>query len=255
MTTVRCGQYDLTTEAHGGQSTGCQQAVIFVSNDLKIAEVGYSSGQRFPWAPGRLRFVSLVGVNRVMAEETPAGQSLVFSLAEKVHETVERTDHLVSLVPGHLLGWRPELPPGAAEVSELGQLLGHLLDCLSGFCAAFYRAFPTQLADFEELRSITVNQSCAPFEARAKIKLFEEHIRRGFKCCTDEGLATKIPTMFVPEGATLLTVLLGNLEHLTNHKYQLFFYLKLAGVTVGSRDIYTWRGVSASSRQATVEPE
>ena len=191
----------------------------------------------------------------MMAEQIPAGQSLVLSLAEKVLETIERTDHLVSLVPGHLLGWRPELPPGATEVTDLGQLLGHLLDCLSGFCAAFYRAFPKQLADFVELRSIAVNQSCSPVEARTRIKVYEDHIRRGFKYCTDEGLATKISTIFVPEGTTLLTVLLGNLEHLINHKYQLFFYLKLAGVRVGSRDIYKWRGVSESSGQATVEPE
>jgi hypothetical protein len=27
-----------------------------------------------------------------------------------------------------------------------------------------------------------------------------------------------------------------------NHKYQLFFYLKLAGLPVSSRDIYKWRG-------------
>jgi hypothetical protein len=48
--------------------------------------------------------------------------------------------------------------------------------------------------------------------------------------------------VFVPEGEPLLTILLGNLEHLVNHKYQLFFHLKLAGVPVTSRDIYKWRG-------------
>ncbi len=39
-----------------------------------------------------------------------------------------------------------------------------------------------------------------------------------------------------------MTLLLGNLEHLLNHKYQLFFYLKLLGVPVNSSDLYRFRG-------------
>jgi hypothetical protein len=61
--------------------------------------------------------------------------------------------------------------------------------------------------------------------------------------------------VFVPEGQTLMAVLLGNLEHLINHKYQLFFHLKLAGVRVGSADLYKWRNPPGEGAQATVEPE
>jgi hypothetical protein len=180
---------------------------------------------------------------------------LVNSLAEKVMETIERTKHLVLLVPPNLLEWRPELPSRVPEPSDLRHLLGHLLGCLSGFCAAFYRAYPAELADFPELRAMAVGESCSPVEARQKIELYAAQIERGFACCTDRELSTRIPTMFVPEGQTLLTVLLGNLEHLINHKYQLFFYLKLAGVNVGSRDIYKWREIPELGPQATVEPE
>jgi hypothetical protein len=180
---------------------------------------------------------------------------LVNSLAEKVMETIERTEHLALLVPPNLLEWRPKLPSSLPEPSDLRHVLGHLLECLSGFCAAFYRAFPAELADFPELRAIAVGESCSPVEARRKIELYAAQIQRGFECCTDRELSTRIPTMFVPEGQTLLTVLLGNLEHLINHKYQLFFYLKLAGVNVGSRDIYKWRDIPELDSQATVEPE
>ena len=38
-----------------------------------------------------------------------------------------------------------------------------------------------------------------------------------------------------------MTLLLGNLEHLLNHKYQLFLYIRLQGVTVTSRDLYQFR--------------
>jgi hypothetical protein len=171
-----------------------------------------------------------------------AERSLTLSLKEKVLETLERTDHLVSLVPIDRLDWRLEVPSMVPPPGDLGHIQGHLLDCMAGFCAAFYAAFPVQLADFLEHRSRTVNQSCSPEEARANIKFYTGLFERGFDCCVDADLARKIQTVFVPEGETLLTILLGNLEHLMNHKYQLFFYLKLVGLPVNSRDIYKWRG-------------
>jgi hypothetical protein len=167
---------------------------------------------------------------------------LVLSVQDKILETIERTDHLVSLVPADKLKWRLEVPANRPPASDLGHLMGHLLDCMAGFCAAFHAAFPSDLADFLEFRSMPVNQSCSPEEAKASIKLYAGLIERGFGGCTDADLARKIPTVFVPEGETLLTILLGNLEHLLNHKYQLFFHLKLAGLALTSRDIYKWRG-------------
>jgi hypothetical protein len=45
----------------------------------------------------------------------------------------------------------------------------------------------------------------------------------------------------VPEGELLMTLLLGNLEHLISHKYQLLISLTLAGVAAGTRDVYRFR--------------
>jgi DinB superfamily len=169
-------------------------------------------------------------------------RSLVKSVADKVLENIERTEHLVSLVPANRLEWIPEFPANLPKGNDLGRLLGHLLDCLSGFCAAFYKAFPVELADFVEIRSIVVNEFCGPEDAREKIQVYAKHIERGFRQCTDVDLARRIPTVFVTDGEALLTILLGNLEHLINHKYQVFFYLKLLGTPVTSRDLYKWRG-------------
>ena len=173
-----------------------------------------------------------------------SGRDNLKSLENKVWETIERTDHLVGLVPVDHLTWRPELPHEQPAASDLGHLLGHLLDCLAGFCAALGAAYPSELADFATLRSLRVNHSCLPEDARKQMKIYADHIHRGFQQSTDADLARRIPTVFVPEGETLLSLLLGNLEHLINHKYQLFFYLKLAGVAVNSEDLYAWRGVS-----------
>ena len=173
-------------------------------------------------------------------------RALVDSLQAKVFEAIERTKHLVSLVPPNLLFWKPQVPNKPSVPTDVAHLLGHLLDCLAGFCAAFHAAFE-ELADLNDLRSIPVNQSCEVEDAIAKITVFAAAIQRGFRHCKDADLSRKIKTAFVPEGEILLTILLGNLEHLMNHKYQLFFYLKLAGIPVGTRDLYRWRGDSEAT--------
>jgi hypothetical protein len=173
-----------------------------------------------------------------------SNRAIMQSLEDKMLETVERTQHLVSLVPADLLTWRPERVSGRPSANNIGHLLGHLLDTLSGFCAALHAAFPAELAELTELRSMPVNQFCEPQETLDKMKVYEAAMRWGFQVCDDAALARRVNTVFVPEGETLMTLLLGNLEHLINHKYQLFFYLKLAGLPVSSRDLYKWRGAS-----------
>ncbi len=167
---------------------------------------------------------------------------LVESLKEKVLETIERTDHLVGLVPAGRLQWFPQVPGGQNETLDLGHLLGHLLSCMAGFCAAFHASFPEKISGLAELRILPVDHFCTPGEARERLASYSAGILQGFDYCSDEDLERKVPTVFVPKGETLLTILLGNLEHLVNHKYQLFFYLKLLGVKVGTHDLYKLRG-------------
>jgi DinB superfamily len=164
------------------------------------------------------------------------------SLREKILEAVERTEHLVNMAPLERIAWRPEMAGNQAAPIDLGHLLGHLLSCLAGFCAVLHAAFPNELREMEDLRGLAVDHSCAPEEARGRIEIYARHIAKGLALCTDEDLGRKIRTMFVPEGETLLTILLGNFEHLTNHKYQLFFYLRILGVNVGTPDLYRLRG-------------
>jgi uncharacterized damage-inducible protein DinB len=168
-------------------------------------------------------------------------RAITDSVKEKVFEAVDRTEHLIAQVPVERLKWAPEFTENGAPPRALGDMLGHLLDCLAGFCAVFAAGFPVELADFQQLRAFPVNQFYVPQEASKGVRMFAGYIERGFQCCTDADLARRIPTVFVPEGETLLTLLLGNLEHLTNHKYQLFLHLKLAGVTLGTSDIYHLR--------------
>ncbi len=165
-------------------------------------------------------------------------RQLVLIILSKIDEQVDRLQHLVTLLPGERLDWEPP----AKGAFPAGALLGHILECLAGFCAVLLAAKGDSLRHFLELRKLPVNHSCAPHEARLRIDAYRNAIHEGFALLHDQDLAARVPTVFVRDGEALLTLLLGNLEHLVNHKYQLFMYLKMMGIDVGARDLYQFRG-------------
>jgi hypothetical protein len=162
---------------------------------------------------------------------------LCSSVLAKIHEQIERTCHLLALLPPERLEWAPPMSNGwpAAKV------VGHLLECLAGLCAVLAAVHPGQLAHFNRLRELPVNHACLPSEAVDRIAVYKSHIDEGFQLLRDSDLGRLIPTVFVAGGEPVLTLLLGNLEHLINHKHQLFTYLRLMGVDVHSRDLYCFR--------------
>ena len=87
-----------------------------------------------------------------------------------------------------------------------------------------------------------MNHACSRVEALDGIALYRARIDEGFELLRDVDLGRVLPTVFTGRGETILTLLLGNLEHLINHKHQLFTYLKEMGVDVHSRDLYRFRG-------------
>jgi hypothetical protein len=164
-------------------------------------------------------------------------RQLCVSLLAKIHEQIDGAGHLARLVPPDRMDWAPAIP-GAWPV---GVLLGHLLDCMAGFCAVLTAFEPQRLAHFVNLRELPVNHRCAPDEADRRMAIYRAHIDEGFLLLRDSHLGQQVPTVFVEQGESLLTLMLGNLEHLVNHKHQLFTYLKLLGVSVASRDLYRFR--------------
>jgi hypothetical protein len=130
------------------------------------------------------------------------------------------------------------MPSGVGSVFRVDELLGHLLECAAGFCAVLHKACPKELVHFEKLRARRRNHRCEPGEATVELEVYLEHIEEGFEILMSDDLERIVPTIFVPEGQPILTILLGNLEHLIHHKYQLFFYLKMMDVPVGTKDLY-----------------
>ena len=176
-------------------------------------------------------------------------RSITSILAAETNQNIEKTAQLISLLKPAQLSHQPPVPPGCVPVISLGHLLGHLLDCMAGFCAAFYGAFPKSLTSLQNLRKSQVNHFCEPAEALARIRIYRKEIARGFCVCTDNDLKRKLPTLFRPHGEPFLAILLANLEHLLNHKYQLFFYLRLLGTPVGTKDLYYLRQTTHKIRK------
>jgi uncharacterized damage-inducible protein DinB len=171
------------------------------------------------------------------------GGPITDSIHCKLVEQIDLTQRLIERLPDDL-SWRPQIPQRTMDV---GHLLGHLLECLSGFCAVFYAAFPKEMAHLISLKDRPVNHSCGKNEAQVRIAEYAARTAEGFAVCRDDDLARRIPSMFGPKGETLMTLLLGNLEHFINHKYQLFFYLKSMGVAMGTKDLYRFRQEAAQS--------
>ena len=165
-----------------------------------------------------------------------ASNPLATLLLAKLEDQIDRAQHLIALIPPDKLEWAP-----LADSRRVCDVLGHLLECLAGFCATLYAVNPERLTHFTELRELRVNHCCSIDEARERMRDYLEHIRKGFDLLNDDDLERQVPTVFVPEGEAVMTLLLVNLEHLINHKYQLFFYLKLLGVEVATSDLYQFK--------------
>ena len=165
-------------------------------------------------------------------------RALVAAIQAKFCEQLGRAGHLISRLTDDEMDWTAPAP-GAWPT---GVLIGHLLDRVAGICAVLAAAAPEQLAHFDQLRTLPVNHRCPPAEALNRLRLYGAHIEEGFALLTDTDLGRLLPTVFVPAGEPILTLLLGNLEHLINHKHQLFTYSKLMGVDVNTGDLYQFRG-------------
>jgi len=93
------------------------------------------------------------------SSHSPGSQNpITNSIQNKLYEQIERIEHLIGLIPPEMVAWNPNLPhkSGSRESTDFGHLLGHLLDCLAGFCAVLHAAFPRETAQLAQLRTLQV---------------------------------------------------------------------------------------------------
>ena len=168
--------------------------------------------------------------------------SLTNLMLAKVDEQIERLEHILRQLPAGKLDWAPDMPASISpRPKSLGDLLGHLLECLAGVVAVLHAVHPDQLGHFQDLKQRPVNHFCTESEALDRIPEYRRCIAQGFERLEDTELARPLRTVFVPDGEPVLALLLGNLEHLMNHKHEIFMYAKLLGVPASTPDLYHFR--------------
>ena len=160
-------------------------------------------------------------------------------LFAKIAEQIDHADRLLSLLPPAATGWRPPVPRDTRALWSVGELAPHLLECMTGFLAVLLRLRPGDLAGLERYRGLPTPESIPAL--RDRMRTLRGEIESAFALLGLADLSVTVPTVFVPAGEPALTLLLGNLEHLINHKHQLFLYLRLMGIPAATSDLYRLR--------------
>ncbi|MEP7364152.1 MAG: hypothetical protein ABI972_12925 [Acidobacteriota bacterium] len=162
-----------------------------------------------------------------------------FSVLSRIDEEVTLALELMERVPGESEQWRPDWPSESAPPFTLKVLCWHLCESFAGICAVSVRLRGGSDPQAEALRARVADGRMGGIgESRALLADLAAFARDRFGEIADMDLARSIPTTFVPAGKPALSVILTNLAHFTNHKYQLFLYLKLLGVPVTTQDLY-----------------
>ena len=150
--------------------------------------------------------------------------------AEAIHRPSAK---LISLAPASKADWKP----GPGNIMSLGQLLHHLSTCPGGLVMAINNAFPPGDVYQKFIQEDLKNTKTPEIAGRELLRGWDE---------AKAALAGINPTVFqgrmvsVPWGPPMpmWRTCLGMAEHWLNHKYQLFFYLKLLGEPVNTMTLY-----------------
>jgi len=140
---------------------------------------------------------------------------------------------MIGMAPADKLDWRP-----APHFMSLGQLLGHLSTGLGAEVRILITGdWPSPEKMDEEMRLENI-PSCTAEEALTKLENDKTTLREVLAGLSEDDFAQKVVT--VPWGvqAKLERMALYFREHFTNHKQQLFTYLKLLGLPVNTMTLY-----------------
>jgi hypothetical protein len=140
---------------------------------------------------------------------------------------------LIGMVPADKLGWQP-----GPKFMTLGQLICHLsLGVGDGIRLLHTGEWPT---DEEMLTGMKQENlpSCGVEEALAKLEADKKTLGEALAAVSEQDFANKVVS--VPWGwkGKMEVLALSFLEHFTNHKMQLFLYLKMLDLPVNTQTLY-----------------
>jgi hypothetical protein len=152
---------------------------------------------------------------------------------ECVMEAYRPAEALIRMVPADKLNWRP-----GPKFLSLGQVICHLSSGLGGeFRSLITGQWPT-MEEMMEGMKLENFPSCTVDEALAKLEKDKAILREVLDGISEEDFAQKVVS--VPWGwrAKLERMGISFREHFTNHKMQLFTYLKLLDLPVNTGTLY-----------------
>lgn len=140
---------------------------------------------------------------------------------------------LIGMVPADRLDWRP-----GPTFMSLGQVICHLGLGLGGAIELLLNGNWPQGEEMEKGMKLENLPSCGVPEALEKLEKDKEVLRKALEGVSEEDFANRVVT--VPWGmkGTVERMSIAFLEHFTNHKMQLFTYLKLLGQPVNTETLY-----------------
>jgi hypothetical protein len=139
------------------------------------------------------------------------------------------TESMLKMVPADKLDWKP-----GNSFMTLGQLICHLS---SGIGTELNMALTNSWPKPEDMLSKEM-PACSVQEALEKLEKDKTTLRDVLASVSEDEFANKILT--VPWGwkSKMEKMALDFREHFTNHKMQLFTYLKLLGLPVNTETLY-----------------
>ena len=140
---------------------------------------------------------------------------------------------MIRMAPADKLDWRP-----GPQFMSLGQLICHMASGLGAGLRATLAGNWPPMEEMDKGMRLENLPACAVAEALAKLEKDKATLREVLASVSAEDFAQKVVS--VPWGAKGKTeqMALYFREHFTNHKQQLFTYLKLLGLPVDTATLY-----------------
>jgi hypothetical protein len=140
---------------------------------------------------------------------------------------------MIRMVPTDKLGWRP-----GPTFMSLGQLICHLSGGIGGEYSCLLTNKWPSMEEMMEGMKLENLPSCSVEEAVQKLEKDKATLREVLDGISESDFAEKVAS--TPWGwngkLEIMAVLFR--EHFTNHKMQLFTYLKLLGLPVNTQTLY-----------------
>jgi len=165
-------------------------------------------------------------------------------LAARFDEDIALIEEMLAMVPAGKEDWRPDWPKSAGgdPAFTVAQLASHFLMSWGGVNGCLQKLHPEKLKHLDAWKQqVGQNKNPKLAVSRGLLASARAHTKEGFALTSDADLARKIPTYFTPQGEVFLETLLTNGKHVNHHAYQLFVYLKLLGLPVGTQHLYRFK--------------